>query len=142
MNSRNDLTVSDLEKLLAKKKGNLTKLERERDRLASKLNSVQRQIDQINGTKTVTLAVPGSRRMLRAKNKKSLHTHVLELLTENKKGLKLGELNEKILARGYKSKSSNFKNVLYQTLYHSPKVVLNSETHRYGLKDVKTQSSK
>lgn len=142
MNGRNELSVSELERMLAKKKTNLGKLEKERDKLAAKLNDIQREIDQINGTKTTTLAVPPNRRAIRARNKKSLHTHVLELLSEYKKGLKLSELHEKILARGYKSGSTNFKNVLYQCLYHSPKVVLNQETHRYGLKEVKPQSSK
>ncbi|MEX0724649.1 MAG: hypothetical protein WEB58_21150 [Planctomycetaceae bacterium] len=142
MNGRNDLSVSDLEKMLAKKKTSLTKLERERDKLAAKLNLVQREIDQINGTKSVSLAVPVGQRALRARNKKSLHAHVLDLLAENKKGLKLSELHEKILGRGYKSGSTNFKNVLYQCLYHSPKILLNSETHRYGLKEVKPPAAK
>ncbi|MFN0197945.1 MAG: hypothetical protein ACKVT0_14465 [Planctomycetaceae bacterium] len=142
MSKQKDLTVNDLERLLAKKKTSLVKLERERDRLAAKLHGIQRQIEKLNGSKNVSLALPAARRGLRTRNSKSLHTHVIELVTENKKGLTLGELHEKILGRGYKSTSTNFKNVLYQCLYHSPKIILNQETHRYGLKEIKPKETK
>jgi hypothetical protein len=38
------------------------------------------------------------------------------------------------LATGYKSGSSNFKNVLYQTLYNDSKIVHDRKTGNYRLK--------
>lgn len=47
----------------------------------------------------------------------SARSLALEILEKEKSGLLLDELASKMLASGYKSKSDNFKTVLYQTLY-------------------------
>jgi len=60
--------------------------------------------------------------------------HVENILGRTKRGFTIDELEKKILASGYKTNSNNFKNVVYQCLYHSEDVSLNGETGRYVLK--------
>jgi hypothetical protein len=76
---------------------------------------------------------PPGKGVSRAKNERSLKEVVTELLGKNKQGLTLHDLAEKVLATGYKTTSTNFKNTLYQTLYHHDGIRLDKETGLYSL---------
>lgn len=57
----------------------------------------------------------------RAKNTRSAKSYAQEILKKEPQGLPLEELANKILASGYKSNSTSFKNTLYQSLYNDRK---------------------
>ncbi len=126
-----EMTVAELEKALTTKRGKLEKLLGRREKLQRDLERVERQIRGLAGR----VAGEGKvrRRRRRAKNEKSLKTYVTELLTRNKKGLTMAELQDRVLEGGYKSRSRNFRNVLYQTLYNTSGISHDKETGRYLL---------
>ncbi len=59
---------------------------------------------------------------------------MVEILGRTKKGLTLAELGQKVLDAGYKSSSSNFRNVLYQCVYNTKDVYHDESTGTYKLK--------
>jgi hypothetical protein len=133
-----DLSVASLERLLNKRKSTLEALESRREKLQKDLVKVEQKISSLEGRRGA--AATGSRRRKRPKNSKSLASVVTEVLARSKNGLPLSELSEKVLATGYKSGSSNFKNVLYQCLYNTPSFVHEAETGNYKLKRVTTKA--
>lgn len=127
-----DLSVADLERLLNKRRTTLEALTSKRDKLQRDLEKVERRIVSLEGRGGASVGVKVRRK--RPKNSQSLAAVVEEVLSRSKSGLPLHELSEKVLATGYKSGSSNFKNVLYQCLYNSPSFVHDSESGNYKLK--------
>ena len=127
-----ELSVAELERLLTGRKSKLESLIKKRGRLQKELVRVDKQISVLEGRKTVARSV--NRRGKRPKNAKPLHVHAKEILAKNKKGLPLGSLKRKIIDAGYKSRSKNFGNVLYQSLYKSAEIVHDEKTKAYRLK--------
>ncbi|MGE3314371.1 MAG: hypothetical protein AB7O26_04585, partial [Planctomycetaceae bacterium] len=123
---------ADLEKLLNKRRSVLDALTSRRDKLQKDLEKVERRIVSLEGRSGAAGSLKARRK--RPKNSQSLAAVVEEVLSRSKNGLPLAELSEKVLATGYKSGSSNFKNVLYQCLYNSPNFVHDSESGNYKLK--------
>ncbi|MEM7812159.1 MAG: hypothetical protein AAF532_11825 [Planctomycetota bacterium] len=76
---------------------------------------------------------PGSGGGKRPKNTMSLKALCVELLTKNKKGLTLEDIITKTQESGYKSSASNFKTVVYQTLYNADEIVRDKATKLYVL---------
>ena len=132
-NAPKELSVAVLERLLTKRRSLLDTLTRRRNQLRKNLEKIEQRIASLAGRNG---GGPGkvTRRRKRPKNAKSLSQVVTELLSKNNTGYPLAKLSEKVLASGYKSGSSNFKNVLYQCLYNAPKIVHDSETGNYRLK--------
>jgi len=120
------LTVSELEKMLEDRKIKAVELAKQRNVLQKQLEEIDRQLAEVMGAGRVV-----SRR--RMKNGKSLRTHVLAILGKSKKGYSMAQLRARILAAGYKSSSSNFRNVLYQCLYNTEGVTYDSATGCYKL---------
>jgi hypothetical protein len=127
-----DLSVTALERILMKRKTTLQKLAAERGKLQKNLASVEKRIVLLEG-RSSTVA-PSVRRRKRPKNKKTLVEVVTDVLSRSKAGYSLSEIAEKVVATRYKSGSTNFKNVLYQCLYHSDEFVHDAETGNYRLK--------
>jgi chromosome segregation ATPase len=123
-------TLGELEQLLERKKRRLSTLHRKRDQIERRLQTVQAKISRIQGAPERARAVKSASR---PKNERTLKDVVTELLGKSKKGLGLHELSEKVLATGYKTSSTNFKNTLYQTLYHHDRIQLNRDTGLYSL---------
>jgi hypothetical protein len=134
-----ELSVAELEKLLSGKKSQLEILLRRRAHLAAELSDIEQKISSVegrrsNGSVPARRAGAGKRRrMLRPKNDRSLKEVVVELLTENRKGLGLDELSKKVLETGYKTSSTNFKNTLYQCLYNAENIALDKKNGLYHL---------
>ncbi len=141
-----DLTVAQLEKMLAAKKSQLEDLKRKK--LLTELGSLDEQILGLEGglAPAGEEAAPrrgrpkGSknkgRRVRRVKGQKSLKVWVQEELQKAKKGLTLDELIAAVQAAGYKSKSDKFKNVMYQCLFHGQRSSLyqrDAESKRWVL---------
>ncbi len=126
-----EMTVAQLEQALDKKRTKLDTLLGRREQLQKQLDRVDKQIQGLAGRVPLE-GVPRRRR--RPKNDRSLRAVVLDLLTRNKKGLSISELHERVEETGYKSRSNNFRNVLYQCLYNTEGIVHEKETGRYVLK--------
>jgi len=122
-----DLTVAELEKMLNARRNTLRDLNSRRAKIQKELAKVDDEIRALNGTER------SGGRGRRSKNKLSLRETVLELLQKNKKGHTLADLSQIILDAGYKTASTNFRNVLYQCLYNTNGIYHDEEsgTYRY-----------
>lgn len=128
-----EMTVAQLERALEKKRSRLEMLTTKREHLQRLLARTEAQITSLAGR----AAADGGtvrRRRKRPKNTQSLRACVLDLLSRSKKGLTIAELHDRVQAAGYKSKSRNFRNVLYQCLYNADEVSQDKETGKYMLK--------
>jgi hypothetical protein len=131
--SNRDLSVATLERMLHKRKSLLDALTHRREKLQRDLEKVESRIFSLEGRRGGTLTM--TRRRKRPKNEKPLSAVVTDILTRSKTGYPLAKLSEKVLATGYKSGSSDFKNVLYQCLYNSPHIVHDAESGNYKIKN-------
>ena len=122
------MSVAELEQVL-KSQVRAIELAKRREELQKELDEVERQIFEVMGDHRVV-----RRRRRRLKNEKSLRSHVLELLAKNKKGCSMADLMSKIEESGYKSSSSNFRNVLYQCIYNTEGVLFDQATGCYKMK--------
>lgn len=134
--SGGDLSVADLERMLTNRKSLLGSLEKKRTRLQRELAGIERQISVLEGRRRAGGLIRSVRR--RAKNEKSLHDVLRDVLAKNKKGYSLEELVNKVLATGYKTHSGNFKNVVYQCIYNSKYIAHDEKSGTYQL--VKTSA--
>ena len=129
--SGKELSVAALERMLQERKSLLESLSRQRKKLRKDLDRVEQKIVSLQGRGGSAI---GSVRRKRPKNARPLAEVVTDILGRSKSGYPLAKLSEKVLASGYKSGSSDFKNVLYQCLYNSPDVVHEPESGNYKLK--------
>ena len=127
--SVNQMSVSELEKVLAFKREKLDDLMSERDQVLKELDRIDGKIRDLGGK--VSARKSQGRRGPKAKNEKPLWGYVEDLLGRSKRGMTIEELEKKILASGYNTKSNNFRNVIYQCLYHAEQVTHDSSTGRY-----------
>lgn len=125
-----ELSLAQLERTLARKKVRLAVLVSRRARLQSQLQRVSRQVEDIAGRGAGEGVVVRTRRRHR-RNSPSLREVVLALLTQNKSGLAIGDLEEHVRATGYKSRSTNFRNVLHQCLYQTKGIKHDRRSGKY-----------
>ena len=123
-----ELTLAQLERMVAKRRSSLESLQKKRRNLLKELERLDKQIASLQGPRGN--ARPGTYAQ-RARNEKSLQTVVAEILTKSKKGLTLRALAERVLESGYKTNSNNFQNVLYQCLYNSKRFEHDPSTGNY-----------
>ena len=152
-----EFSVAELERLLTGKKTELENLLKKREQLAKEMASVVDQIRDVQGPSGTAIPAsdalmlngsvpdaapaapkrgrPAVRRKgaLRPQNDRSLREVVTELLTTNRKGMGLHELSESVLATGYKTNSTNFKNTLYQCLYNADNITLDKKNGLYHI---------
>jgi len=129
--AKQDYSVADLEGMLEQRRTELQSLENKRAELSSELAKVEREIADLLGstssaprkkkTKKVAVRKKKASGARRPKNSKSLKDVIIEVLNDSKKGLNITQIMEKVQEAGYKTKSSSFKNVVYQNLYHMKK---------------------
>lgn len=127
-----DLTVTELERLLDARKSEFVNLSRRKSKLERDLAKVQKRMSLLEGRRGGGRL--GRKLGKRPRNEKSLYETVGELLAKTKKGYSLAELADKVLSTGYKSKSIDFKNVVYQCLYNAKEIMHDPETGTYRLK--------
>lgn len=109
-----DLSISALEKLLAKSRRETARLLKVRQKLQAKIEVLDNRIRAIGGS-------PGSRSGTRARNAVSLVEAITKVLEKADGPLKVGEIMQKVLATGYRSNSENFRGVINQTLIKEKK---------------------
>lgn len=140
-----NMSLAELEAMLRDQKKRLDELKKKQSSLQKDLDGVTQEIAVLEGKgkgsgRRGRPAGSGSTgkkktvRRRRAKNSKPLKDYVREALKNSKKGLSLQEVMDAVKKAGYKSKSKNFKNVLYQCLYHTEEFVLDSKKGTYTVK--------
>ena len=134
MRTTKELSITALERLLDRRKSRLNSLVQKRNGLRKNVHKLEGRIALLSGSSGGTMRSAARRLRKRPKNSKPLHQVVTELLSKNNTGYPLANLSEKVLDTGYKSGSSNFKNVLYQALYNAPKIMHDGKTGNYRLK--------
>jgi septal ring factor EnvC (AmiA/AmiB activator) len=130
-----EFSVVQLQHMLESKKAKLDSLIKQRSRLTKNLDSVEKQIAAIEGRGGGTRK---RRRGRRARNPQPLSAYVRDILGRSRKGLSLAELAQKIRDSGYKTNSSDFKNVVYQCVYNSKEFYHDEKTQTYRVKSQKT----
>ncbi len=142
-----NLSIAQLQAMINSQKSKLSSLHVRRDQLAKQLAAVESEIAAAEGkstgatrgrpvgfTRTAAVAKRRGPSVQRAQNDKSLKTYVEEVLAASKKGLTIGEIQAAVLKNGYTTNSANFKNTLYQCLYHNEKAfTLDKTTKSYKL---------
>lgn len=123
-----DLTVAELEHMLNTRRSALQELNKRRAKVQKELNKIDAEIHSLTGASS-------RRRGRRTKNKLSLRETVLDLLKKNKKGYSLSEMSKLILDSGYKTASTNFRNVLYQCLYNTTGIYHDESSGTYRYKE-------
>lgn len=148
-------SIEDLQGLIEAKKAELEGLKKKK--LITELAAVEKEIAELTGKaapapRKVAKAAkvetngaaapaapkrrgrpPGSGGGKRPKNAMPLKALCIELLSKNKKGLTLEQIIEKAQESGYKSSATNFKTVVYQTLYNADEVERDKATKLYVL---------
>lgn len=146
--SAKELSLSELQRLMEAKKQRLSALLKRRSKLQADLAKVEEEISALEGRRRAAPSRSKARKGVkngvkkkvvrrRRRNQQPLHAVVLEVLGKSKEGLSLKDLAAKIKETGYKSGSSNFNNVIYQTLYKllkSKTVEHDKEAHVYRVK--------
>ncbi len=139
------LSIAQLEALISNRKSKLSSLYQRRDQLNKQLVALDVEIAAAEGSggggrgrpahfSRVKATAKRRGPVQRAQNEKSLKTYVEEALTASKKGMTISEIQEAVLKSGYVTNSANFKNTLYQCLYHNDKTfVLDKKTKGYKL---------
>jgi hypothetical protein len=137
-----ELSLAQLQLLLDTKASELNELKSKRAEVQKELNQLDRQIQETEcrkrkggGFRKKTARGAGSvgasprrkkkvarkGKRKRARNEHSAKSYAEEILRNEPKGLQLEELADRVLASGYKSNSTSFKNTLYQSLYNARK---------------------
>jgi len=135
-----DLSVAQLERLLADQKNRLTTLGQEKATLTAQLSSVDKQLESIQGPSAGAPAPAPRRRRKsgprgkRPKNTQSLGAVVNGILTETPKGLSLEDLVAAVISSGYKTKAKSFSNVVYQCVYNAKAIYRDKKSGTYRLK--------
>lgn len=106
-----DMSLSDLERLIAKRRHEIDRLLRKRRKLEAKLDKIDQQIAALGGNGAAV-----GRRGSRPRNAVSLNEAIASVLEKASKPLGVPEITQKVLATGYRSSSPAFKSIVNQTL--------------------------
>lgn len=115
--SGTNLSLAALQSIMESRRGELSRLRKQRTELQRKLDHLDRQIDRIEGA--------GGRGGTRARNAMSLNDTLEVVLRDGGKPMKVGDIVEAVKAEGYRSSSANFRGIVNQTLikdkrFHAP----------------------
>jgi len=110
--TRSDLTISELENILERRRQRLAGLERERSRAARRLDQIDREIASVGGNGAGRMRGGGRR----IRNEKSLNEAIADVLKGASGPMKVGDIVDKVQAGGYRSNSANFRGIVNQTL--------------------------
>ena len=111
-------SLSQLERIMEKKRRDLMDLGRERAALQKKLDAVDERIRQIGGGNGFFGGVGGGggRGGRRARNEKSLVEVMAEVLGRFGKAMKVSDIADAVQSAGYRSSSPNFRSIVNQQL--------------------------
>ncbi|GEM_PF-5534346 len=108
-------TIAQLKDELAKKENQLLELKKKRDSLRSELEQVERDINDLSGSKNVSRKTASTGRPGLRSNKRSLGDVLADAL-KGKGTVRVMDAAKHAAAAGYRSASKQFDNVVSQTL--------------------------
>jgi hypothetical protein len=109
--SLSNLSIAQLQSIIESRKGEITRLERQRAKLARKLHQLDSKIDSLGGSPRGRNGAGG-----RVKNTKSLPEMLMTVLTKTSKAMGVGDIADAVRTGGYRSNSANFRSIVNQTL--------------------------
>ncbi len=112
-------SISELERLLNKKKARLKELQKRRDRLAAQLEKADKEILSLSGKPVAPKKGTGRRR---GGGPKGLEQTIVDVLTASPQPLTAAEIVEAARETGYVSKSKDFVALARQICYRSKKI--------------------
>jgi len=103
-----ELTVAELEQLLADRKKGISRLMKKREKLQTAINELDEVIRQKGGN--------GATGGVRVRNDQSLGDVIADVLSKAGTGVRVGEIIDRVLATGYRTGSVNFRGIVNQAL--------------------------
>lgn len=131
-------TISKLESMLEQQRSKKKDLLRERAKLQTQLEKLDRQIAGLDGGSGggggASAGSGGGGSGSRPRNEKSLVATLEEVLAGNSKGMSVGDIVDAVEKAGYKSSSPNFRGIINQTLIKEKKKFHAVERGVYAMK--------
>ena len=109
------MTIAQLEGLISSRRTRIGQLERERRKVQSRLDSIDRQIEQLGGSSGRGGRGSGGGGG-RARNEMSLVAAMEKVLNGSGKPMRVGDISDAVLRSGYRTNSANFRGIVNQTL--------------------------
>ena len=105
----NGLSIAQLEQMLHSRRSRLQKLQRERNKVARRLDQIESRMRDLGGS----IRGGGTR----ARNAQSLIAMIeTTLKSAGNKAMNVGDIAAAVLKRGYRTTSANFRSIVNQTL--------------------------
>ena len=131
-------TISKLETMLEQQRSKKKDLLRERAKLQTQLEKLDKLISGLDGSSTGVSAASNAASSTtssgRVRNEKSLVATLEEVLEKKANGMSVGDIVEAVQGAGYKSSSPNFRGIVNQTLIKERKKFHSVERGVYSLK--------
>ncbi len=121
------MTISKLESMLNQQRTKKKDLLKERTRLQTQLEKLDRQIAAVDGAGGVSSSG-------RARNELSLVATLESVLEKQPKGLSVSDILAAVQTAGYQSSSPNFRGIINQTLIKERKKFVSVSRGVYALK--------
>ena|ERR1700728_3799828 len=102
-------SITQLEKMLDDQRSKLNGLTRARAKLQKRLDALDSRISSLGGP-------TGGGAGGRARNKVSLNESIVAVLTRSGSAMSVGDIVDRVLARGYATTSPNFRSIVNQAL--------------------------
>jgi hypothetical protein len=109
--SLTNLSIAQLQQIIASRKNEITRLERQRAKAARKVSQIDARIEALGGSMRGRNGTGG-----RVRNDKSLPEMLLGVLSKSSKSMGVGDIADAVRAGGYKTNSANFRSIVNQTL--------------------------
>ena len=103
-----NLSIDELERLLAQRRNRVNKLMKQREKLEAKMDALDQEIASLGGN--------GHGRRTRARNDMSLVDAIEAVMQQGGKPMRVGDITDAVQAAGYRSNSANFRGIVNQTL--------------------------
>jgi hypothetical protein len=129
--SSQELSVSELERILGRRRAELTSLTQERDRLQRQLATIDNKIRSLGGQGT---AIPFTNRAGRARNAVSLIDTLSQVMDKSSKPMSVSDILQGVLDSGYRSTSPKFRGIVNMTLVKERNRFTNTSRGMYELK--------
>jgi gamma-glutamyl:cysteine ligase YbdK (ATP-grasp superfamily) len=124
------LSVSELERILNRRRAKLAQLSREKDRLERQLAVIDNKIRAVGGGRQSGFTVTAGGR---ARNPTSLLKTLVQVMENSAKPMSVEDILRGVLDTGYRSTSPNFRSIVNMTLIKERKKFTNVKRGVYDL---------
>ena len=106
-------SIAELQNMIKERRGQRSKLMRDRKAAAAKLEQIDRKIAALDGGE---YAGPSGGTGSRPRNAQPLPEVMASVMKKNGKPMKIADITEAVQKAGYQSSSPNFRGIINQTL--------------------------